>query len=95
MHLQAVVVQIRLFIKKKIKMKVIVTGSTGMVGEGVLHQCLQSKDITEVLAINRKSCGIVHPKLKEILHTDFLDFSSIENQLTGYEPVFFVWVYHQ
>lgn len=70
-------------------MKVIVTGATGMVGEGVLLQCLQNKNITEVLVINRKPCGINHLKLKEIIHTNFYDFSAIENELIGYNACFF------
>ena len=53
------------------KLKVILTGATGMVGEGVLHECLQHDGVEEVLVITRKSCGIIHPKLKEIIHPDF------------------------
>lgn len=68
---------------------VIITGSTGMVGEGVLIQCLNSPEINSVLVINRKPCGYNHPKLKEIIHHDFFDFSSIENQLLGYNACFF------
>ncbi len=72
-----------------IAMKVIITGATGMVGEGVLHQCLQHAAIDGVLVINRKPCGVAHRKLKEIIHSDFLDLSPIESQLTGYEACFF------
>jgi uncharacterized protein YbjT (DUF2867 family) len=68
---------------------VIITGATGMVGEGVLMQCLNSPEIDSVLVINRKTCGYVHPKLKEIIHSDFFDFSKIESQLTGYNACFF------
>lgn len=71
------------------KLNVILTGATGMVGEGVLHECLQSNIVEKVLVINRKPCGVSHPKLKEIIHPDFFDFSSIENQLTGYNACFF------
>lgn len=71
------------------KIKAIVTGATGMVGEGVLHECLLHDDVEKVLVINRKPCGVSHPKLKEIIHTDFFDFSGIENQLTGYNACFF------
>lgn len=70
------------------KVRAIITGATGMVGEGVMHECLQSADVEQVLVINRKTCGVQHPKLKEILHTDFSDFSSIENQLAGYNAAF-------
>ena len=49
------------------KIKAIITGSTGMVGEGVLHVCLNSQNVESVLVINRRPCEIVHPKLKEII----------------------------
>jgi len=71
------------------KIKVIVTGSTGMVGEGVLHECLNHKDVESVLVINRRPCGVNHEKLTEIIHTDFYDFSAIEEQLSGYNACFF------
>lgn len=70
-------------------MKVIITGSTGMVGEGVLHVCLNNSEITDILVINRKSCQVTNPKLKEIIHQDFLDFTAIESQLKGYDTCFF------
>ncbi len=69
--------------------KAILTGATGMVGEGVLHECLQHPAITEVLVINRNPCGVIHPKLKEIVHKDFFDLSVIEDQLTGYNACYF------
>jgi len=68
---------------------VIITGATGMVGEGVLMRCLSSAEIDHILVINRKPCGYVHPKLKEIIHADFFDFSAIEHQLSGYNACFF------
>lgn len=69
--------------------KAIITGATGMVGEGVLHTCLQNENVTEVLVINRRPCGVVHPKLKEIIHADFFNFRPIENELNGYDACFF------
>jgi hypothetical protein len=69
--------------------RVIITGTTGMVGEGVLHECLQHPEIGSILVINRKPCGVTHPKLKEIIHPDFFDLSAIGNQLTGYYACFF------
>ncbi|ANI88706.1 epimerase [Arachidicoccus ginsenosidimutans] len=71
------------------KLSVIITGSTGMVGEGVLHVCLNDARVENILVINRKPCGIVHPKLKEIIRSDFFDLSSIENELKGYNACFF------
>ncbi|KQS41479.1 hypothetical protein [Pedobacter sp. Leaf194] len=75
--------------KKRPAINVIITGTTGMVGEGVLIQCLNSPEIDSILVINRKTCGYTHPKLKEIIHQDFFDFSKIENELTGYNACFF------
>ncbi|MBA4058194.1 MAG: epimerase, partial [Marivirga sp.] len=71
------------------KIRAIITGATGMVGEGVLHECLLHPDVENVLVINRKSCGLTHPKLKEIIHQNFHDISSIETQLQGYNACFF------
>ena len=69
-------------------MNVIITGTTGMVGKGVLLECLESSAITAVTVINRKPLDLTHPKLTEILHKDFLDFAPIENQLTDYDACF-------
>jgi hypothetical protein len=69
--------------------KAIVTGTTGMVGEGVLIECLQHPQVEAVLVINRKPCGVTHPKLKEIIHKDFFDLSAIEDQLSGYNACYF------
>ena len=71
------------------KIRTIITGATGMVGEGVLHECLQHADVEKVLVINRKPCGVKHPKLTEIIHSNFLDFSPIEAQLKGYNACYF------
>lgn len=60
-----------------------------MVGEGVLHECLLHEAVETILVINRKSCGVQHLKLKEIILTDFFDLSAIESQLTGYNACFF------
>jgi uncharacterized protein YbjT (DUF2867 family) len=70
-------------------MKVIVTGATGMVGEGVLHVCLQDPDIEKVLVIGRRSCGIQHPKLNEIVQPDLFDLSTVASQLSGYDGCYF------
>jgi uncharacterized protein YbjT (DUF2867 family) len=69
--------------------KVIITGSTGMVGEGVLLHCLNSPKVAEVLIVNRKHYDLTHPKLKELLVPDFMDLSSITDQLAGYDACFF------
>lgn len=71
------------------KIKAILTGATGMVGEGVLHECLQHEDVEEVLVITRKPCGVTHPKLKEVVHPDFNYIGAIEHHLSGYNACFF------
>ena len=71
------------------KLKVIITGATGMVGEGVLHECLQHDDIEKVLVITRNPCGYSHPKLTEIIHSNFLDFSALNDRLQGYNACYF------
>lgn len=71
------------------KIKAIITGASGMVGEGVLHECLLHENVESVLVVGRRPCGTSHPKLKEILIESFFDLSSIESQLTGYQACFF------
>jgi hypothetical protein len=71
------------------KIKAIITGATGMVGEGVLHECLLHPDVESVLVINRKPCGVIHPKLNEIIHADFSDISRLTGQLKDYNACFF------
>ena len=70
-------------------MKVIITGTTGMVGKGVLLECLSNETVESVLVINRKTVDVRHPKLKEIIHADFFDLSSIRDELEGYDACFF------
>lgn len=69
--------------------RAIVLGATGMVGEGVLHITLRHPEIESVLVIGRRACGVTHPKMKELIHGDFFDFSSVENQLQGYNACYF------
>jgi len=71
------------------KINAIITGTTGMVGEGVLHECLNHPDVESVLVINRRSCNLTHPKLKEIIHGNFYDLTFIKDQLAGYNACFF------
>lgn len=71
------------------KIKVILTGATGMVGEGVLLECLEHPEVEEILLITRKPCGYTHTKLKEVIHNDFFDLSSVEDQLKSYNACFF------
>jgi uncharacterized protein YbjT (DUF2867 family) len=71
------------------KIRAIVTGATGMVGEGVLIDCLAHPDVEAVLVLGRRSCGYSHPKLKEVLHPDLYDISAIADQLRGYNACYF------
>jgi hypothetical protein len=70
-------------------MKVIITGATGMVGEGVLLECLARPEVTQALVVNRRPCGRTHPKLREIVHGDFFNLAPIEPQLAGFDACFF------
>ncbi len=69
--------------------KIILTGATGMVGEGVLHECLLSNEVEQVLIINRRPSGFEHSKLTEIIHKDFNNLSPILGQLDGYDACLF------
>lgn len=60
-----------------------------MVGQGVLRECLIGPDVESVVTIGRSATGQRHPKLRELAHGDFLDFSGIENQLAGFDACFF------
>jgi uncharacterized protein YbjT (DUF2867 family) len=71
------------------KIRAILTGVTGMVGEGVLNECLLHDEVEQVLVIGRHACGVTHPKLTEVLIKDFFDLSGIEKQLAGYNACFF------
>ena len=71
------------------KVNAIITGATGMVGEGVLHECLLHPDVETVLTISRKPFGITHPKLNEIIIKNFFDIKSIEEKLSGYNACYF------
>lgn len=69
--------------------KVIITGASGMVGRGVLLECLDSPLIANVLLVNRSTIDIKHPKLTEVLLTDFTQIDTIKSQLQGYDACFF------
>lgn len=71
------------------KIKAIIIGTTGMVGEGVLHECLKHPEVESVLVINRKPCEVKHQKLIEIIHNDFFDLSPIDNHLSDYNACYF------
>lgn len=70
-------------------MKVILFGGSGMVGQGVLRECLIDPGVTAVLSVGRSPLAVQHPKQREIRHDDFTDYSAIEPQLAGYDACFF------
>ncbi len=70
-------------------LKVIITGATGMVGEGILLECLAHTAIEQVLIVGRKSYNLEHHKLKEFIIPDFLQLDTAESRLTGYDACFF------
>ena len=70
-------------------MNVILYGATGMVGQGVLRECLVDPEVAQILALGRHACGVDSPKLREIVRPDLFDYSDIEHELAGYDACFF------
>ena len=70
-------------------LKVIITGATGMVGEGILQECLANSEVEKILLINRKPGWYSHPKIEEIIHPDLSDISSLSEKVTGYDACYF------
>jgi uncharacterized protein YbjT (DUF2867 family) len=70
-------------------MKVIIFGATGMVGRGVLRECLIDRRVEAVLAVGRSPTGVEHPKLRELRHDDLLDLAGVEERLAGHDACFF------
>jgi uncharacterized protein YbjT (DUF2867 family) len=70
-------------------MKVLIFGATGMVGQGVLRECLRDPDVAQVVTIGRTASGVRHAKLREIIHSDMTNYAAIESELTGFDACFF------
>ncbi len=70
-------------------MKVLIFGASGMVGQGVLRECLLDPEVEKVITIGRSGSGAQNPKLQEIIHADMLDYSEIESSLRGIDACFF------
>ena len=66
-------------------MRLILVGAPGMVGAGALREALEAPEVKDVLSVGRRPCGVVHPKLKELLLPDLFDFAAVEDQLAGYD----------
>lgn len=70
-------------------MKVILFGATGMVGQGVLRECLRDPEVTDILAVGRSGTGLLDAKLTEVKHEDFTDFAALKDRFAGYDACFF------
>ena len=70
-------------------MRILLFGATGMVGQGVLHECLADGDVTQVLCVGRNPSGRTHPKLHELVVADLYDYSAVEDRLAGFDACFF------
>ncbi|MFL5481712.1 MAG: NAD(P)H-binding protein [Gemmatimonadaceae bacterium] len=70
-------------------MKVLLFGATGMVGDGVLHECLEDSRIASVLAVTRSALSITHAKLREIRRKDFFDYRDLSRELEEVDACFF------
>ena len=70
-------------------LNIMIFGATGMVGQGVLRECLAAADVTLVQTIGRNATGQRHPKLRDLVHRDLLDYSAVEPELTGFDAGFF------
>ena len=70
-------------------MNVLLLGATGMVGQGVLRECLLASDVQAVTTLGRSATGQQHARLTEMVHTNLFDLASIEAALTGYDACFF------
>ena len=66
-------------------MRILLTGATGLVGQGVLRECLRADDVSHVGALGRRPSGQQHPKLEDIVATDFADLRAVEPRLQPYD----------
>lgn len=70
-------------------MNIMIFGATGMVGRGVLRECLQAADVARVTAVGRTPSGVTDPKLRDVLVRDLMDYRSVEAELSGFDACFF------
>ncbi|RQO39850.1 epimerase [Variovorax sp. KBW07] len=70
-------------------MNILIFGATGMVGQGVLRECLLAPDVERVVTVGRSATGNTHPKLYEVIHKDMYDYTAIEPELKGFDACFF------
>ncbi len=70
-------------------MRVIIWGATGMVGQGVLRECLRAEDVTSVIAVGRSAPVVQHDKLQTLVHEDLLHYETVAGRLSGLDACFF------
>lgn len=70
-------------------MKILLFGATGMIGQGVLRECLADAGVESVVTIGRSATGAKHGKLREIVHADLLDYSGMEAELSGFDACYY------
>jgi uncharacterized protein YbjT (DUF2867 family) len=70
-------------------MNVLIFGATGMVGQGVMRECLAAPDVEKVLTVGRTPTGLQHPKLQELVHAEMWDYANVEAELSGFDACFF------
>jgi uncharacterized protein YbjT (DUF2867 family) len=76
-------------LRRSTRMNVLLFGATGMVGQGVLRECLLDSGVASVVSIGRSATGVSHPKLREIIHADLTNYAPIESELSGFDACFF------
>lgn len=70
-------------------MRVLIFGATGMVGQGVLRECLRDSDVELAMTVGRRVTGVHHPRIREIVHENLADYNGLENELAGFDACFF------
>src|ERR1051325_3830782 len=70
-------------------MRVVLFGATGMVGQGVLHECLLDPAVEAVLIVGRSKSGVTHPKVRELVRSDLTGYTGAEAELSGFDACFF------
>jgi len=76
-------------------MKVLIFGATGMVGQGVLRECLRAPDVELAATVGRTATGNRDPKLREIVHAEMSNLAPIEASLSGFDACFFCWEFRR
>lgn len=70
-------------------MRILMFGATGMIGQGVLRECLHDPGVEHVLAVGRTPTGRTEPKLRDLVVSDLYDLSAVERELAGFDACFF------